>query len=98
VKEILGKILELNGKYAETQRRLGEQQSHLKIVSEDQARVRENLKIIPASAEPYKSFLQKFVAMETEIENLQRDLRRLQADLRKQEAALEAYVGSQNAE
>jgi hypothetical protein len=98
VKEILGKILELNGKYAETQRRLGEQQSHLKIVSEDQARVRENLKIIPASAEPYKSFLQKFVAMETEIENLQRDIRRLQVDLRKQEAALEAYVGSQNAE
>jgi hypothetical protein len=98
VKEVLRKVLELNGKYAETERRLGEQQTQLKTVSEDQARVRENLKIIPASAEPYKGFVQKFVAQETEIENLQRDIRLLQADLRKQEAALEAYVSSQSAE
>jgi hypothetical protein len=98
VKEVLREVLKLNGKLAETERRLGEQKGQLKTVSEDQARVRENLKIIPASAEPYKGFLQKFVAMEAEIEDLQRDIRRLQADLRKQEAALEAYVGGQNAE
>ena len=35
---------------------------------DDQARVRDNLKIIPQTSEPYKDFLKKFVAQETQIE------------------------------
>jgi hypothetical protein len=51
---------------------MAEAEKQLKAVTTDQARLRENLQIIPQSAEPYKRFLDKFVTQETEIEALQR--------------------------
>ena len=47
----------------------------LKAASADQARLRENLQVIPQNAEPYKDFLKKFVTQEADIETLQRQVR-----------------------
>ena len=92
VKEVLKKFLDLDQKADETNRQLDEQKSQLKVLTEDQARLRENLKIIPPTSEPYKGFLDKFVAREAEIDGHQKQVRQLEAALLKQQRALETFV------
>jgi hypothetical protein len=92
VKEALAKALDLHAKLGESRRQLAEASGRLEALGKDQARLRENLRIIPPSSEPYKTFLQKFVAQETEIEGLQRQERQLQATVQRQQQEVEAFV------
>ena len=92
VKDALKNYLDLQEQVSETKRLLDEQKNQLKILSVDQARLRENLKIIPPTSEPYKGFLQKFVAQEAEIDGHQKQIRQLEAALLKQQRALETFV------
>jgi hypothetical protein len=98
VKAALTKTLLLQAKLAETQKQVVELDKNLKIVSEDQARIRENLKIVPPNSEPYKRFLDKFVNQETEIENLQKSLRQAQATLATLQREYEEFILTLNAE
>ena len=93
VKAMLSKLLAMNAKIAETQKRLDQQQQQLKQLSDDQARLRENLKIIPQTSEPYKKFLDKFVAQESEIEAFQREVRLWQAALQERQQEVNALFG-----
>ncbi len=92
VKEALKKYLDLNGQRIETTRKLDEQKGQLKILTEDQARLRENLKIIPPTSDEYKSFLQKFVAREAEIDAHQKQVRQLEAALLQQQREFDSYL------
>ena len=92
VKNALKGYLDLLEQLAETKRLFEEQKSQLKILTDDQARLRENLKIIPPTSDPYKGFLQKFVAQEAEIDGHQKQIRQLEAALLKQQRALETFV------
>ena len=92
VQVALKKYLNLQEQVTETRRLLDEQKSQLKILTDDQARLRENLKIIPPTSDPYKGFLQKFVAQESEIDGYQKQIRQLEAALLKQQRTLETFV------
>jgi hypothetical protein len=94
VKAALSKTLDLTAKLTETRRQLAEATSRLEALTRDQTRLRENLKIIPQSSEQFKTFLQKFVAQETSIENLQSDERRLQASAQQQQRELDVFVAN----
>ncbi len=94
VKAALAKVLGMNTKLAETGRNLAEQEKQLKQLSDDQARLRENLKIIPQNAEPYKKFLDKFVNQEGEIEGYQKEIRQIQAALQKQQRERDVFIGA----
>jgi hypothetical protein len=98
VKEALTTFLGLQGKLSESRRQLGDSTGQLDALSKDQARLRENLHVIPQSSEPYKDFLQKFVTQEREIEALQRQQRQLQASVLRQANEVEAFVANLNAE
>ncbi len=67
-------------------------------MAKDQARLRENLKIIPMTSEHYKQFLEKFVNQETRIDTFQTQIQQLQAALQTQERAYEAFVTTLTAE
>ena len=71
--------------------------SRLESLNKDQARLRDNLKIIPMNSEPYKKFLEKFVTQEMQIENLQQRVSELQASQEKQTKEYEEYVTTLNA-
>ena len=94
VKAALNKVLGMTAKVADTAKNLADQEKQLKQLSDDQARLRENLKIIPQSAEPYKKFLDKFVAQETEIDGFQKQIRQLQATLQQQQRELDVFVAT----
>lgn len=98
VKAGLTKALALLTKATETGKQLVESEKNLKIVSDDQARLRENLKIIPPTSEPYKKFLEKFVTQETEIESLQKSIRQTQAILQVAQREYDVFVATLSAE
>jgi hypothetical protein len=98
VKAALTKAIALQAKVVETGKQLAELEKNLKTVSDDQARLRDNLKIIPPSSDPYKRFLDKFVTQETEIESLQKSIRETQATLQVSQREYDVFIATLNAE
>jgi septal ring factor EnvC (AmiA/AmiB activator) len=98
VKNGLKEALDLRWAVAKTQRDIGEQQQQLKVITDDQARLRANLKEMPSTAAAYKRYLEKFDAQETQIENLQADIKKLQGVAFKQQKDLEDYLAGFTAE
>lgn len=98
VKTALTRYLDLAGKLHDNQHKLKETDKQLQALSTDQARLRENLKIIPTTSEPYKKFLEKFVAQEAEIDGLQKQIRQLQSSVQGQEKEVAKLLANMNAE
>lgn len=98
VKEALQSTLDMRQKLAQSEKQLKELERQLTALTDDQARLRENLKIIPPTADPYKEFLQKFVDQERQIDALQRQSRDLRATVQRQTEELDAFIGKLNAE
>lgn len=98
VKTALTRYLDLSGKLHDNQHKLKEADKQLTALSSDQTRLRENLKIIPQTSEPYKNFLEKFVKQETEIDALQKEMRQLQASVQSQEKEVAKMLKGMNAE
>src|SRR5207248_1680626 len=78
VKAALTKALQLRGKLAATQREIAQQERQLKVITDDQERLRKNLREVPPAAEAYKRYLKKFDQQETDIEKLQAQIKELQ--------------------
>ena len=80
VKAALQKALELKGAVNDAHRDLDELNRQLKDITDDQTRLRANLKEMPPTAAAYKRYLDKFDKQETEIEKLQDSIKKLQGD------------------
>jgi hypothetical protein len=98
VKEALQKALELKGKLVGTQQELAAVNVQLKQISDDQARLRANLKEMPPTAAAYKRYLEKFDTQETEIEKLQAAQKKLQDAELTQRQDFDNYLGSLDVE
>jgi hypothetical protein len=98
VKAALMKSLDMQIKVADTLREIAGLNQQLDIVNGDHARVRENLKIVPMTSEHYKTFLEKFVAQDKQIETLQTTLRELNATALRQQREYEQFLAKLDAE
>ncbi|HEX4621352.1 MAG TPA: hypothetical protein VH208_07280, partial [Myxococcaceae bacterium] len=98
VKEGLKQALELRGAQAATQRQIADKQRELKDITDDQARLRANLKEMPPTAAAYKRYLDKFDAQETQIEKLQDDIKKMQETESEQRKAFEDFLSAFSAE
>jgi hypothetical protein len=92
------RVLALREAATKTQREIVEQQQQLKTITDDQVRLRANLKEMPATAAAYKRYLEKFDAQETQIEDYQAKIKELQAVEFKQKKELEDYLADFSAE
>jgi hypothetical protein len=70
----------------------------LKVITDDQARLRANLKEMPSTAAAYKRYLDKFDAQETQIETLQAEIKKLLGIEFKQKKELEDFLANFSAE
>jgi hypothetical protein len=77
VKEGLQKAQELRWEWGKTQREIGEQRQ-LQAVTEDQGRLRANLREVPQSSELHKRYLEKLGKQEDEVEKYRADIKKLQ--------------------
>ena len=64
----------------------------LAAISEDQARQRENMKVIPQNDPVYKKYLDKFLAQEAQVERLRGEQERLLTTADRQRQEYEGYV------
>jgi hypothetical protein len=92
VQKALEEAMKLREALARTQRDIQEQERQLKTITEDQARLRANLKEMPSTAAAYKRYLDKFDQQETQIEQLQADIKKLQATEHNQRKEFEAFL------
>jgi flagellar biosynthesis chaperone FliJ len=98
VKEGLKQALELRQALSKTQRDIGDQQTQLKTITDDQVRLRANLKEMPPTAAAYKRYLEKFDAQETQIEQLQEQVKKLQATESQQKKEFDDFLANFSAE
>jgi hypothetical protein len=94
VKTAIEKAGELKGKLSATQRDLSHVNQQLKDITDDQVRLRANLKEMPPTAVAYKRYLDKFDKQETEIEQLRDRIKQLQATELQQRRDLDGYLVS----
>jgi hypothetical protein len=98
MKKGLQKALELRWAVQKTQREIAEQQLQLKTITEDQARLRANLKEMPPTAAAYKRYLEKFDQQETQIEKYQADIKKMQETEHQQQKEFEDFLNNFSAE
>ncbi len=98
VKEGLKQALDLRFALGKTQRDRAELEHQLKDITDDQARLRANLKEMPPTAAAYKRYLDKFDAQETQIEKYQADIKKLQDVEHQQQKDFEDFLNNFSAE
>ncbi|MFL5242360.1 MAG: DUF4139 domain-containing protein [Gemmataceae bacterium] len=98
VKEALQKATVLKNKAATTQQELAQVNKELKTITEDQTRLRANLKETPATAPVYKRYLEKLEKQENEIDKLQASQKTLQDAELTQRREFEAYLAALDVE
>ncbi len=94
VKKALEKAMELRGKVATIQREIQQTERQLKVITDDQDRLRKNLKEMPPEADAYKRYLKKFDQQETEIENLQKQVMTLQDEEHSRRKEFESFLAN----
>ena len=98
VKAGLENAMKLRWALAQTQREIQELQRQLNVITQDQVRLRANLKEMPATAAAYKRYLEKFDQQETQIEKYQADIKTLQGTEHQQRKDFEDFLANFNAE
>ena len=73
-------------------------QQQLKEITDDQARLRANIKEVPSTSPVYKKYLDKFEKQEGEIEEMQASVKKLQETELKQRQEYETYLGALDVE
>lgn len=92
LKQALGQAVEMKVALQKTQRDIQEQQRQLDAITQDQGRLRANLKEMPATAAAYKRYLEKFDQQETQIEKYQAEIKKLQGQEHEQRKGFEAFL------
>jgi hypothetical protein len=98
VKEGLNNAMKLRWELNKTQREIGELNVQLNVIVTDQARLRANIKEMPATAEAYKRYLKKFDDQESLIEDYQAKIKKLQGVEFSQKKEFEDYLANFSAE
>jgi len=98
VKQALGRTVELRNKLSATQQEVQQQERQLKVIVDDQARLRANLKEVPPTSEAYKRYLKKFDEQEPQIEDFQKKIKQLQDTEVGQRKALDDFLAALDVE
>jgi septal ring factor EnvC (AmiA/AmiB activator) len=98
VKAALQKAIELRTTWAKTQQDLGQVQKQLKDITDDQGRLRANMKELPQSSPLFKKYLEKLEKQEGEVEEMQATIKKLQDQEHQQRQAFENYLGNLDVE
>jgi hypothetical protein len=98
LKKALTKALELRRDLSKTQQEIAAKRQQLNAITDDQARLRANLKEVPPTAAAYKRYLEKFDSQETVIEKAQAEIEKLNAAEQKQRKEFTDYLSSLNVE
>jgi hypothetical protein len=98
LKEGLKKAQELRREWGKTQLEAGEQKRQLQAITEDQTRLRANLREVSQSSPLHKRYLDKLNQQEDEVEKYRAEVKKLQGQEHAQRKALDEFLASFSAE
>jgi hypothetical protein len=98
VKDGLKQAQTLRWAIEKTRREIEEKERQLKVITDDQVRLRANLREMPASSAAYKRYLEKFDQQETQIEEYQADIKKLQGVEHNQKKEFDDFLANFSAE
>jgi hypothetical protein len=94
LKAKLKQALEIKGKWDGTVREIQNIQRRINTITQDQNRLRQNLREMPKEAEAYKTYLKKFDEQEKEMTSLHEKLKNLQTQEEADRAGYENYLAT----
>jgi len=92
VKDALVKVMQMRENVDTTARQRASLEQRINEITQEQGRIRENMRTIPQNSELYNRYLKKFETQETEIEKLRSDLTTARADEEKQQKSLDQFL------
>jgi hypothetical protein len=92
VKQALEKVVTLRDRINTTSGERTRREQRVKEISQEQARIRENMTRLSQSSELYSRYVKKLDQQETELENLRKEIESLQATEVKQQQELNEYL------
>jgi hypothetical protein len=98
VKKALQDALSLKQRVTDTDHEIKREEQALRIIEQDQTRMRANMERVPQTSEAYKRYLKKFDDQETEIEERRQRIAKLQQTLEDQRKQYEAFLANLNVE
>ncbi|HWE02147.1 MAG TPA: hypothetical protein VG326_07015 [Tepidisphaeraceae bacterium] len=96
VKKSLQSAAKLKSALSDTQRQLQERQTSINDITQEQNRIRENMKAVSASGDYYQRLLKELDAQETQIQKLKADVKDLKSEEDQQRKELEDFVQNLN--
>jgi hypothetical protein len=94
VHEAFQTALKLKAEWQAAQKEIQDENDALKVIEQDQARMRANMERVPQTSEAYKRYLRKFDDQETEIEKRRATINRLLDTSSRRGTAYENYVAN----
>jgi hypothetical protein len=98
VKDALGRVVELRNKVSQTAAERGRKEQRINEITQEQARVRENMKVLNQTSEVYKNYEKEFVQQDTDIKNIRKEIESIRATEAKQQKELNDYLLSLDVE
>jgi hypothetical protein len=98
IKKALEEALAMKAKVNDLRREVQKEEQALKVIEQDQARMRANMERVPATSEAYKRYLKKFDEQETEIEKRRAQIVKLQEAAEGHRKTYEDFLANLNIE
>lgn len=96
LKAALARVITLRSAVDDTHRQINRINTEIEEVSQEQTRIRENMKTLSQSSEVYRRYEKKFDTQETEIEAKREQVAQLRRKLSEQQQALTDYLTNLN--
>jgi len=94
VKETLEKVVAMRNALADVQRRGAQVNQQINDITQEQTRIRDNMKVLAQNSELYTRYLKKFDEQETQIERLREQLQKLREEETARQKQLEDYLAN----
>lgn len=94
VRDVLTKTIQLKQALADTERQINEKNQQIETISNEQSRLRENMKAVDRQSQYYTRLMNKLNDQESQIEQLRKDLDTLRDQMNQRRSELEAYLNS----
>ena len=98
VKDALVKAMTLKIAMTDSQRQIGEKQQQAAAITQEQNRIRENMKTVEKTSQYYGRLMTKLNDQETLLEKFQNEIDGLHKDLDQQRKAMEDYLNAMSVE
>lgn len=92
VRDALAKAADLKRAMAETERKIAEKRGKIDDITQEQERIRENLKTVQSSTQYYSRLVGKLNEQESSLEKLQDEMEKLRGTYDSQRKELEGYL------